>query len=192
MPTKRSCTAVVSTKEHLIVAGGESESNKLDTMEVMDILTLVWSTAASLPHPYSWASATICGDQLYMLGGFDMSGFRKKLALTCSLTKLLPPCRETLPDSVWHRIIDVPVYLSTCAAVNGELVAVGGWDEGKCTSAIHKYNPTANSWDIISNMPTARHLCLVAVLPTNDIMIACGDTGVFNFIDKVEIVNIIL
>ena len=124
MPTKRSHTAAITTKQHLIVVGGY---NELNTVEVMDIHTLVWSTAASLPHPYSRASATICGDQLYMLGGWDKDG-RSKSVLTCSLTKLLQSCsdHDTSSDSVWHRITDVPVYLSTCAAVNGELVAVGG------------------------------------------------------------------
>jgi hypothetical protein len=53
MPTKRTHTAVITTSEYLIVAGGESGWNVLDTVEVMHIQTLVWSTAASLPHPYT-------------------------------------------------------------------------------------------------------------------------------------------
>ena len=146
----------------------------------MDIETLVWSIAASLPHPYSRASAAICGDLLYMLGGFDKAGSRTKSVLTCSLTKLLQSCDETSSSSVWHRIADVPVYRSTCAAVNGELVAVGGVStKDKITSSVHKYNPTTDSWDIdsISNMPTARYCCLVAVLPTNEVMVVGGFTS---------------
>ena len=191
MPTERSHTAV-STKEHLIVAGGKSESNKLDTVEVMDIETLIWSIAASLPHPYSWASATICGDQLYVLGGYDKHRAKTKSVLTCSLTKLLQSCCEASSDSVWHRIADVPVYYSTCAAVNGELVTVGGVDgEHKTTSAIHKYNPTTNSWNVISNMPTARYHSLVTVLPTNEMMVTGGLTDP-SVTDKVETANIML
>ena len=134
MPSKRYKTAVISTKQHLIVAGGKSGgSNRLDTVEVMDIETLVWSTAANLPHPYSWASATICGDQLYMLGGLDKGGPTMSV-LTCSLTKLLQSSTET---SVWHRIADVPAYSSTCAAVNGELVAVGGRINTETTTAVY-------------------------------------------------------
>ena len=48
--------------------------------------TLVWSAVASLPHPYSYTSETICGDQLYVLGGMDDKG-RTKSVLTCSLTE---------------------------------------------------------------------------------------------------------
>ena len=193
MLTKRSHTAVVSTEEHLIVAGGQNQLGQLDTVEVMNIQTLVWSTAASLPHPYSYAAATICGEQLYMLGGFDKDGLSKSV-LTCSLIKLLQSCSGTLPGgSVWHKIGDVPVYQSTCAAVSGEraVVAVGGVDtEGKTTSAVYKYNPTTYSWDIISNMPTARYLSFVALLPTNDVMVACGRISLINITDKVEIADI--
>ena len=190
MPTKRCDTATVTTKHHLIVAGGESGkrtmSCRLNTVEVMDVRTLVWSTAASLPHPYSKASATICGDYIYMLGGFDKDGHSKSV-LTCSLTKLL---QLRLSDSVWHRITDIPFKRSTCAAVNGELVAIGGEDtEYKSIAAVHKYNPTTDSWDIISNMPTARHFCLVAVLPTNEMMVVGGYTNTYDT-DKVEITSI--
>ena len=182
MPTRRCYAAAVTTRQHLIVAGGKSRSN-LDTVEVMDIQTLVWSTSASLPYPYTWASATICGDQLYMLGGFNKKGDNTKSVLTCSLTKLL---HSSSNSSMWYRITDVPVYHCTCAVVNGELVAVGGEDaESKTTSAIHKYNPASDSWDIISNMPTARAYCLVAVLPPKEVMVLGGYT------DKVEIASIL-
>ena len=176
MPSKRSHTAVVSTKQHLTVAGGKgNQSSELDTVEVMNIQTLVWSIASSLPHLYSDALATICGDQLYMLGGVDMDDHSKSV-LTCLLTKLLQSCSRAPTSSVWHRITDVPVYHSTCAAVNGELMAVGGKNaKHKATSFVHKYNPTTDSWDIIINMPNARYWCHVAVLPTYEVMVI-GDT----------------
>ena len=155
MPSKRCFTSTVTTNQHLIVAGGSSGSTRLKTMEVMNTETLVWSTVASLPHPYSIASATICGDRLYMLGGFEKNGPSKSV-LTCSLTELL----QSHSPSVWSRVADVPVYSSTCADVNGELVAVGGRDErGKITSGVFNYNPTTDLWQLISNMPTAKSEC---------------------------------
>ena len=126
MPIKRSHTAAVTTKQHLIVAGGKCGSNRLDTVEVMDIQTLVWSTVASLPHPYSLTSTVIYGDQLYMLGGWDKD-CRSKSVLTCSLAKLLQSCSETSSDSVWHRITDVPVYHSTLHLYSCQWRASGSW-----------------------------------------------------------------
>ena len=60
----------------------------------------------------------------------------------------------------------------------------------KATAAIHKYNPTTNSWDHISNMPTARYDCLVAVLPTNEMMAVGGRISFGYKADKVDIASI--
>ena len=184
MPTKRQDTTAVTSKEHLIVAGGAiGVLDRLKIVELMDTKSLVWSTVASLPHPYSDASGTICGDQLYMLGGMDDKN--ETSVLTCSLTELL----QSSSSSIWHRVTDTPDYHSTCAAVNGELLAVGGCDkDGKPSSAIHKYNLTTNSWDLISNMPTARWHSLVTILPTNELMIVGGRIGLIGGnTDKIEI-----
>ena len=98
MPTRRHNSATVTTKEHLIVAGGEGDSTHcIGTVEVMDIQSLVWSMAASLPYPYTSVSAAISGDHFYMLGGFDSKGAKTKLVLTCSLTELLTPQVTTPP-----------------------------------------------------------------------------------------------
>ena len=189
MPTKRMYTTAMTSNEHLIVAGGTTGHlfvNSSTSTEVMDTKTLVWSTVASLPHPYNRPSGTICGDQLCMLGGWDNKGDTKSV-LTCSLTELLQSSSSS--SSIWHRVADTPAYSSNCAAVNGELLAVGGCDEHtNPTAAIHKYNPTSNSWDLISNMPTARYFSFAVVLPTNEIMIVGGkNLKAVLGIDKVEI-----
>lgn len=197
MPTKRYCTSSVSTKQHLIVAGGTSgrpgESDPLSVVEVMDIETLLWSTAASLPHTFSSASAAVCGDHVYLLGGV-IDNFKSKSVLTCSLTKLLQSCGEaSCMDPVWRRAANFPVFYSICASIDGDLVEVGGVDDFNNTvPAIHKYNPTTDKWSVISNMPTARHDCFVVVLPTN-VMMVVGGCKEFtrNLTDKVEVVRIL-
>ena len=192
MPTRRRNTAAVTTKEHLIVAGGttglSTTTNNITTVEVMETKTLVWSTVASLPHPYNNASGTICRNQFYMLGGNDNKDMTKSM-VTCSLTELLQSSSSSSSSSsVWHRVADAPAYLSTCAIVNGELLAVGGRDkDDKPTAAIHKYNPTTNSWDLISKMTTARYCSLVAVLPTNEMMVVGGRIEGWQYIDNVEV-----
>ena len=195
MPTKRRSTTAVTSKEHLIVAGGATGilgADRIITVEVMDTKTLVWSILASLPHPHSFASGMICGDQLYMLGGLDDKGAIKSM-LTCSLTELLQSSSSS-SSSIWHRVADAPAYGSTCAAVNGELLAVGGCDKDlKPTSAVHQYNPTTNSWDLISNMPTARYRNLVAVLPTSEMLVVGGMIDqCYHVIDKAEVANVYL
>ena len=116
-----------------------------------------------------------------MLGGYDVGGYSTKLVLACSLTKLLLSCCETSSGPVWSRIADAPVIGSTCAAVGGELVAVSGLDAAKHkhTSAVYTYNMISESWYVITNMPTARRLCFVAVFPTNEMMVVGGVGGAY-------------
>ena len=199
MPTRRYNTAAVTTHNHLIVAGGEEGiPYHLNTVEVMDIKALVWSTVVSLPHPYTEASATICGDQLYMLGGYDEKD-RTKSVLTCSVTDLV--LSSSTSQSVWFRVADAPAYYSTCAAVNGELLAIGGCDvngelltasgcnEETATDAIHMYNPTMNAWNPIGNMPTAKCDSLVAVFSTNEMLVVGGTVDAVTITDEAKLAS---
>ena len=73
---------------------------------------------------------------------------------------------------MWHQLADTPVTLSTCASLQGQLLAVGGYDsDDKQTTAIHMYNTTTNSREVISHMTTPQFQCLVAVLPHNEHMV---------------------
>ena len=160
---------------------------KLSTVDVMDTETPQWSTASSLQHPLYQASATLCGDQVYMLGGYYQSGKQSKSVFTCSLAALLQSCQpqslgerlKTLSSAsrpkVWHQLADTPITISTCASLHGQLLAVGGTDSDvKETTAIHMYNTTTNCWEVISHMTTPRRQCLVAVLPHNQLMVVGG------------------
>ena len=192
MPTMRRDTSAITSesKEHLIVAGGSTgplQGDRVCTVEVMDTESLVWSTVANLPHPYSRASVVMCSDRLYMLGGWDDNG-RTKSVLTCSLIKLLQSSSSST-SSVWHRVDDTPDYHSTCTVVNGELLVVGGCNsENKPTATICRYNPISKSWNLISVMPTARYHSLIAILPwlSNEIMVVGGKVRINDDLDTVE------
>ena len=178
MPTKRSDAVAVTSPAYLIVAGGMTGSalkDQTSAVEVMDTATLVWSVVARLPHPYRRASATICGDRVYILGG-ENANIKTKSVLTCSLTELVRS--SSLSSSVWDGIADAPAYRSTCAAVNGELLMFGGCDKQyKPMSAIHKYNRATNSWDLINSIPSPKYNCLVAVLPSQEVMVVGGSSN---------------
>ena len=194
MPTKRWLTTVVCSARTVVVAGGTGEGDKkLSIVEVMDIETLQWSTASNLPHPLFEASATLCGDQIYMLSGFDQIHHQgdepsRKSVFTCSLTALLQSCQPQFPgeqlktlspsgSEIWLKVADTPYYTSTCVSLHGQLLAVGGCNsDGKTSTDIHMYNTTTNSWEVISHLLTPRSQCLIAVLPYNELMVVGGYT----------------
>ena len=204
MPTKCWLTTVVCSARSLVAAGGVGEGRKkLSIVEVMDTETLQWSTASSLPHPLYLASATLCGDKVYILGGFYHSKKPSKSVFTCSLAALLQSCQpqslgarlKTLSlasrPKVWHQLADTPVTLSTCASLHGRLLEVGGeGSDRKQTTAIYMYNTTTNSWEVISHMATPRSQCLLPVLPQNELMVVGGHIP-NDVTDSTEIASIV-
>ena len=205
MPTKRSVTCAVSSGAALIVIGGRGGGRvTLSTVEVMNVSTKVWTTAASLPEPLNTASATICGDRVYVLGTSNRSDNPTKSVFTCSLSTLLQSSQPSLTrrlqaaslatsTSVWSKVADLPVKNSTCVSLQGRLLAIGGSVSNKIpTTDVRMYDPTTNSWSVTSHMTTPRQCCFAAVLPGNRVIAVGGYTG--NFIgsetDSVEIANL--
>ena len=194
MQTKRALAAVVCSDKALVVAGGiagdgKEKFVKLAIVEVMDTDTQQWSTVSSLPQPLFEASATVCGDSVYLVGRDDQQGYYTNTVFTCSLCSLLQS-RTMMPlgrnCSVWNTINDLPLKSSTCV-LNGQLLAVGGKYQKKDTNNIYAYNREARSWNIISQMPTSRFHCLVTVLPGNKLMVVGGETDHSEALDEVEI-----
>lgn len=177
MPTGCCGAIAVSTKNHLVVAGGGMNiGHAQSTIAVMDINMWQWSAAESLPLPLCLASAAVCGDNIYLLGGYDGMG-SSKAVITCSTNALIQSCQTTGgSDGIWQRVADAPVYLSCCGSLNGQLHAFGGKDYNRQTdtTAVHMYEPTTNSWHIAHRMPLACSETAVAVLEGDGVVVASG------------------
>ena len=190
MPTARYHLAAVCRGRNVIAAGGYGDGSMIvSAVEILDTELRQWSSAASLPHPMTLASITVCEDLLYLLGGYDQNSRRTLSVLTSSITDLLHQQQETANQpAVWRCTADAPYYGSTAVSVGGQLLAIGGCDEhGKNTSAIVGYDPTTDSWQDMGHMATPRSLTLVAVLPSNQLIAAGGIGGE----TKVEIGNVV-
>ena len=180
MPTSRHWLTVISVQNYLIVAGGVHVERLAvqSTVEVMNIATREWYTAASLPEPVCLMSATVCGGRLYFLGGLSDATFKPTCTVfTCNLDSLLHSPSQNLSHanetSFWQQIADVPVMDSTCITLNSRLLAVGGKDlHGTITAAVHMYDADSNSWALVGHMSTAHCRCLVVKL--KDCIIAVG------------------
>ena len=148
MPSKRMNVAAICSGHSLIVAGGYDGAQILTVVEVLntesDVSTQKWSTASPLPYPYGSATASICGESLFMLGGYDKPEQPTRLVLTCSISKLIESCQPHSPGvgTIWHRVVDSPFYFSSCATLRDELVLVGGFDDiaNAETADIRAYN----------------------------------------------------
>ena len=189
MITPREFAAVVCSRKALVVAGGECKvpnysttepyfMQPLDTVEVMNTDTQQWSIANSLPQPLTNATATVCGDTIWLVGGRSYNDDPTKSVFVCSLNAFLHLLqRETLLQAgnhtVWSTIADLPVEGSTCVTLNGQLLAVGGYepDSKKPTNNIFSFDTAKNSWEVIGQIHSPRFRC---VLTTDDILMVVG------------------
>ena len=168
------------------MAGGQAglaDSNtlSLNVVEVMNIDTQTWSTAAHLPLKlvHHSISATICGDSIYLFG--------VHLIFTCVLDNLLNSCRDQdaeskkkapVDDNVWNIVTGLPVTESTCVSVCGGLLAIGGMRGEYRTTDIFMYCPNTNSWENISHhMTVPRVSCLAATLHDSQVVVVGGNIG---------------
>ena len=200
MPTKRYNMAVLCTGTALIVAGGYGDNDKnLEIVEVLNTETQQWHTAPNLPEPLAESSLILCGDLVYLVYGSTHSVY------SCLLTSLLLLAGSvslggrlvstlTRSDrvSIWNRVADLPVSLSAGVTLYGQLLAIGGfYSDRKPTTAVHMYQPTTNSWEVISHMTIPRNGCLAAVLPDNQLMVVGGWTNYNTHCNSIEFGTVI-
>ena len=197
MLTKRSSTTSICTRTDLIVAGGTSGGFQLTCVEVMNTETHQWSIAADLPSVLHRASGVVCGNHLYLVGGYNT-----KSTYSCSLSDLLQSCQSVLPaaqlrssntTSVWRKLADLPddvEYGSTAVLINDQLLAIGGSTDflgSNPSKKVYMYKPATNSWKVVSQMSVARCFCFAVTLPTNKVMVVGGYKGEFEKTDTAEI-----
>ena len=184
MPTARRSAACVTTQHILVVAGGYRAGRCLDNVEIMNTNSKQWTTASSLPHKRLSLSATLCGDELYLAGGFKEYFLPSKIVFRCSLPDLLPPTtfasriQRIFPRNTWKKIGNLPVTRTTLASFGEDLLAIGGNDDSDIpTSNIYRYDSVTDSWIVTSWMKNKRSACLAATLSEAHLVVVGGYTG---------------
>ena len=171
MNTACSCPAVVSTSggDYIIVIGGYGDGGWTDTVELFQVKTRRWYKLTNIPQPLPCPSATICDNQLHVIG-WDDNGY------TCSI-KNLPSCDEpitsqSIPHLIsWTSLPRLPVTHSTAATLYEQLVIIGGVQDGSTVNSIHQL--VDGKWVAIGSMSSGRSDCLV-VSPSPDRMMIVG------------------
>ena len=170
MNTARSYPAVVSTSDgdYLIVIGGYVSDGFLTaTVELFQVKSRRWYILSDLPQALIRPSATICGDQLHVIG-YHGNGY------SCSLQSLPSNDRPiTSPLTLsWKPLPPLPVIDSTAATLCRQLVLIGGSQGGSLVNSIHQL--VEGQWVKIGSMASGRHWCLAVSLSPDRILIVGG------------------
>ena len=169
MKTARSHPTVVNTSDgdYLIAIGGFDSDGWTATVELVQVKSRRWFKLTDLPQPLRDPSATICSDQLYVIGR-DGNGY------SCSLQSL--PSNDTPITSPltlsWKPLPPLPVTGSTAATLCGQLVLIGGSQSWSPANSIHQL--VEGQWVKIGSMTSVRHWCLAVSLSPDRILIVGG------------------
>ena len=190
MPTaRRSATAVSWTlPPALIVCGGtdhDDEDYPMTVVEVYHGRTSQWHTVSPLPSPRDDMRHTIINNVLFLVGGYSGSGgdTYTKTVMSASISQLLESCIQPSSASLiqWrsNSIPDVPYFFSSAATLGGCLLVVGGNTsssilEGTKVSSVHAYCPSSSSWVVIGELPRPLRSCIIATLPTGELLVMGG------------------
>jgi N-acetylneuraminic acid mutarotase len=140
----------------------------------------IWSIGKSMPTPRTEVTATIIGDNIYVIGGFDKSG---KVLDTIEV--------YNMKNDSWKAVAPLPQPLHHTAATtfNGSLYVVGGYTNNNWlpSAKLFIYYPKNDIWTEGSPMPTARG-ALTAVF-IDEILYALGGEGESGIMDINEAYN---
>ena len=187
MPTARSSLTVISwlSPPALIVCGGRDQQHQpMTVVEVYHSRTSQWHTVSPMPFPRALMTHTVIHNMLYLVGGYEGSGFgtHKKTVLSTSIPQLLETCLQPSPTQ-WQSlpIPNVPYYKSTAASLGGCLLVMGGLKDltippkpNSIVSSVHAYCPFTSSWILVGELPQVLYSCITATLPTGELLMIGG------------------
>lgn len=173
MITPRDCPAIATYDRRLVVAGGRGSGDYLATVEVLDTTSHQWLSTSPLPMKCCDMTSAIIQDELFLLGGTLTTE-----AFVVSLPNIMhtnASSATTKTSNQWRTLLPPPLEWSTAIALQGSLLAIGGRHHGNhCSTAIHLYQPSTNSWHNVGDLPTPRTACSCALLPSGEILVVGG------------------
>ena len=181
----RAQPATASDSHLLIVAGGEIGDHRsfIADIDVLLLETYTWCRVSSSPlGNYSWLSAVLCREQLYLVEGY---GAIEKDTIHCLNMGVLieniqeyPAPRGTKKSNIsWRKVTPAPASNTTCVCAKSKLVAVGGIAaNGKMSNEIWAYNESSNKWKSIGRLKAQRYRSLVCVTATGSLLVIGGLT----------------
>ena len=116
----------------------------------------------------------IVGDVCYFMGGYVHSLATNKV-YSMSISALISQLHSEKKNIQLWKESKLQYKLSAPLIINGSLFAVGGRDEANNpVSAIHVYQPDAEKWVKVGNLPTPRNYCTCAMISYVELLVAGG------------------
>ena len=182
MPTPRRSPAVATYNQWLVVAGGRREvfADDLAAVELLNTDSQQWLSTTPLPVKCSHMTTAIIQDEMYLLGG----------TLTQTLAVNLPDIIHSSTSTTtktWRTLPAPPLERSDSITIHGALLAVGGRHGNKCSTAIHAYQPAANIWSKVGDLPCPISHCACTLLCSGGLLVSGGEDSNGDYTTRIDV-----
>jgi len=177
---KRFRPGVVTYGDHVIVMGGEYESNKYhDNIETMNWhKKSPWrQVSTKLPVPMCNINPTIAGEYLLIVG-YSAAGGRNNGSYQLPVASITSLSSSDQVGSQWEQLSSAPLFDTVTVPYSNPPLIIGGNDvKGVSTSDISLYDTSKKSWIPVDSLTTARSYVGVATINSYTIIIVGGTSG---------------
>jgi hypothetical protein len=184
LPVRLHHETVVTYEDELVAIGGwipkGSDPSAVTSDRVFALRDGKWVSLPSLNEPRAAGAAAVVGDRIVVFGG--QAGGR------------LLDTTEVFDGKQWSAGASIPTPREhLAAAADGDFAyAVGGrrLSSDKNVAALERYDPAADRWERLPDMPTARG-GLGAALVNGHLLAVGGEraTGVFGVVESYNVAN---
>ncbi len=177
MSTPRYGPSATSYKHWLVVAGGY-HGVCLQTVEVLDVFNMQWSTGLSTPTPWAGMKSTTIGDTWYLMGGVWGDQWQSSPDVYSESLEALVSHSSSDSSNIWNKLPSLNCTDSCPLNIGGSLLAVGGWDmkSFKTVSTIQRYVPETNTWVQAGQLPHAVYNC-TCIMTSDKVHVMGGYDG---------------
>lgn len=177
LQTSRYYPSVLSTDDAIVVAGGASEDEDGDKIEVLSSVEIYsksspqWKTINPLPIPFYAMSNVIIDGMAYFFGGTTVYDEPIRSVFQVAVATLLEGVGN------WKALTDTPMLVSMATSLGGQLLAVGGANDDGIVSNVYLYMDSTKSWGELSSgsLPEAGYGC--AAVPLMGGLLLVGGMG---------------
>ncbi len=158
MPVPRWSPIATSYQHWLIVAGGSHQLTFLDTMEILDVKNMQWSSVLAPTKGTNMKSITI-GNNWYIMGGWSAEIGLDRHVYSMPLNSLTSDSASDHTN--WKKLTSLDYTHFSPIKIGMNLFAAGGKDveNKKAISTIHRYVSETDMWVEAGRLPRSLYDC---------------------------------
>eukprot|EP00760_Papus_ankaliazontas_P029121 PhM_4_TR4142/c0_g1_i1/m.22041 len=170
------------------VFGGRNTLERLDSVEIFDVLEQTWSQGPPMPAVRSAPGCVPIRGKIYVIGGYDGTSEHSSVFRYDVESGMWDPDDTIAPMP--HRACEI-----TASTDGTYIYVVGGtqmrnFSEQRVLQTVQRYDTRSNEWKVVCPLKQRRMCPGVVVLPSSRVMFVIGGSDGHTSLDTTEICHL--